>query len=112
MYGIKSIKSLNGVNSSVKQEPEQLSVALVSSGTVVGSVSELPVVGLGNVEGFEPFGDSIKVSRVASVTPFDCVDLAGLRQELAKRFESNPNLYYGVTNRGQDWAVVQAFVRS
>lgn len=108
MYGNKQIKQLNGTDSSVSQEPEQLSAALVSSGVVIGSASDLPNCGLGSIEGFTAVGEPIKVA-LYGVTPHGATTLGGLRTELTSRYESDPSLYYGITNRGQDWALVQAF---
>lgn len=99
---------INSINNNAPAEPEQLSVALVSSGTACGSVEDFGYVGE-SPEGFAKEGSPLRVTRVPSASVLGSVSLADLRKWLVTNFEENPNLYYGATNRSVDWSEIQAF---
>lgn len=107
MYSKSVINRINKNES--RQTPEPLSTTLVSSGVVIGSISELPIVGVQPPAGFYVVGDPVKVARQESVRPNGCISLSKLRLWLAERFEANPNACFGIANKGQDWAHVQEY---
>lgn len=113
MYAPKEIRHQN--DSEVTHEPKQLSAALVSAGTVIASRGEesLPRIGRETPDGFVAVGNPVKIQLHSDVAdaPTAGFTLAQTREYLAERFAEDPNLYWGIANRGQDWGHLQAYRR-
>jgi hypothetical protein len=109
MYSATGIKAANGTVA--PSEPIQLSAAAVSAGHVIAGRTEhsLPRVGVKTPDGFVEVGEPVKIQLHSDIDTIEPLTLAQVRNHLRSSYESDPSLYYGIANHGQDWGNLQAY---
>lgn len=112
MYGNSTIKKLNGTKSSATSLPFALKDA-VSGDIILTSRNEqdLPRVGLDIPEGFEIVGEPVKIQLYTDFQSNDIngLNLADTRALLNEKLIQDPELYFGLGNKNQNWANLQFY---